>query len=100
MAVSLMATLTAMGACALLAAGGIQTLRRRPVGRWLIAAGCGASLLMVVVSGLFVLWATAGAFFVISPLAILSGALTLLFSIVTVVLALVPSTAAWLRSGG
>ncbi|GAB10286.1 hypothetical protein GOARA_056_00330 [Gordonia araii NBRC 100433] len=55
---------------------------------------------MVVVSGLFVLWATAGAFFVISPLAILSGALTLLFSIVTVVLALVPSTAAWLRSGG
>jgi hypothetical protein len=80
-----------------LLAGAIMLLQRKMLGRWLIVGGCAASIVVSLLS----LAATAalaagygatylgGGFF---------SVLGLIFPIATIVLALVPSTTAWIRS--
>ncbi|MEU8895101.1 hypothetical protein [Nocardia sp. NPDC048505] len=81
----------------LLGVGAVMLFTRRPVGRILIAAGCGLVIVMQILSN--VLLATMFADIdddgSIMAIAGVSALISLIFPVITMVLALLPSTARW-----
>ncbi|OKH84313.1 hypothetical protein EB75_05225 [Mycobacterium sp. ST-F2] len=80
---------------AFLLAGALTLLMRKPVGRWLITAGCGISILSALIN--FTLTPDSIGDYSYSR-GIGADMVGVLFAIATIVLALVPSTTAWIQA--
>ncbi|GAC48037.1 hypothetical protein [Gordonia aichiensis] len=96
--------LVVIASTGLLATGGVQLLRRRAIGRWLIVAGCALTILMgiadTLISAVFFSATysvnTSSTFH--APL--LVSLISLVFPVAAIILALVPSTAAYCAAPG
>lgn len=79
----------------LLGAGTVMLLLRKMIGRWLVVAGCGVTILSSLIG---VGISSAAASQVPYGGGGVSSLLSLIFPVLTLVLALLPSTTAWIRA--
>lgn len=82
---------------ALLITGAVLLFRRKMLGRWLVVSGCAVAIVSNLMTAVFTTAVTSDDWY--SPEGVVSALLGLAFPIVTMVLTLLPSTAAWIRAG-
>ena len=81
---------------ALLITGAVLLFRRRMLGRWLVVSGCAVAIVSNLMTSVFTTAVTSDDWY--SPEGVVSALLGLAFPIITMVLALLPSTTAWIRA--
>lgn len=81
---------------ALLIAGAVLLFRRKMLGRWLVVSGCGVAIVSNLMTSVFTTAVTSDDWY--SPESVVSAFVGLAFPIATMVLALLPSTTAWVRA--
>ncbi|BCI78799.1 hypothetical protein ACJH6J_02120 [Mycobacterium sp. SMC-18] len=80
----------------LLIAGAVLLFRRKMLGRWLVVSGCAVAIVSNLMTAVFTTAVTADDWY--SPEGVVSVVVGLAFPITTMVLALLPSTTAWIRA--
>lgn len=80
----------------LLIAGAVLLFRRKMLGRWLVVSGCAVAIVSNLMTSVFTTAVTSDDWY--SPEGVVSALLGLAFPIITMVLALLPSTTAWIRA--
>lgn len=80
----------------LLIAGAVLLFRRKMLGRWLVVSGCALAIVSNLMTSVFTTAVTSDNWY--SPESVVSALLGLAFPIITMVLALLPSTTAWIRA--
>lgn len=80
----------------LLIAGAVLLFRRKMLGRWLVVSGCAVAIVSNLMTSVFTTAVTSDDWY--SPESVVSALLGLAFPIITMVLALLPSTTAWIRA--
>jgi hypothetical protein len=80
----------------LLISGAVLLFRRKMLGRWLVVSGCAVATVSNLLTSVFTTAVTSDHWY--SPESVVSALLGLAFPIITMVLALLPSTTAWIRA--
>jgi len=80
----------------LLIAGAVLLFRRKMLGRGLVVSGCAVAIVSNLMTSVFTTAVTSDDWY--SPEGVVSALLGLAFPIITMVLALLPSTTAWIRA--
>jgi len=80
----------------LLIAGAVLLFRRKMLGRWLVVSGCAVAIVSNLMTAVFTTAVTADDWY--SPEGVVSVVVGLAFPITTMVLALLPSTTAWIQA--